>query len=685
MLLDITHPPQFSPLFDASTLPILKRRAEDLKVESPLIPPIFSTSPMKKLKSVSFADTLHEYIPREPWGQDVATGESNKFEVDSDQFFQEIEPLAEQARMKVNNERLSGADTIARVHIPDVDFSLPMAPWNEYSLQKSSKHRLGDTELQEQMNFLLRIKREDLKSATFWHGLSIPERKLKWGFLDTKVSTLSLEEKLHGESEVTKIIFEVPEGNIATSSTQVWKREGLRILDDEEDEEELDPEEDEERRDMDTLIRKRKLEIEEEVADKYRRRTSLQPTTRSQIQSSNVKQKSHHFNEHKRPQDLSIMTRSNTMEDNSQKTQAPKRASGDMMFGGLSASTALRKFMETRGKLAKVVESSASKVSDLKNNAPASVHTLPVRSRGSSSDQIADQPQHVQTANRPLPMLPTIPSNLVPCSFVISSTFLQQRGMLRLIELIYPNAEMVYRDYTLPHSAAKEADIILSPSTGLIFTTVQQIKQIALPGQPDRSPVKELMLALQLRYERLVILVSEGLSREMEELGSSRPDDMRDKEALKALEIFAGQLEGEALVRYVRGGEQALARSTVVEMANYGLPYGSADIGDIIPVASETSWEVFLRRVGFNPFAAQVIVAWLQKPLNVPIALSSTYRFQSHDAITVSAFGLARFLLMVEEERVRSFQALMGGSRVLTRASRLMDQAWISAAHGFRM
>jgi len=239
---------------------------------------------------------------------------------------------------------------------------------------------------------------------------------------------------------------------------------------------------------------------------------------------------------------------------------------------------------------------------------------------------------------------------------------------------------MVYRDYTLPHSAAKEAEIILSPSTGLIFTTLQQVKQRALPGQPERSPVKERMLKLQLRYERLVVLVSEGLSREMEELGSSRPDDPRDSEALKAFDMFASKLEGEVLVRYVRGGEQALARATVVEMANYGLPYGSADIGDIKPVAQETSWEVFLRRVGLNPFAAQVIMAWLRKPLNMPIAPSST-----HHAKTVSAFGLARFLLMIEEDRIHSFQALMGGYRVLMRVSELIDQRWVSAVHGFRM
>jgi hypothetical protein len=40
---------------------------------------------------------------------------------------------------------------------------------------------------------------------------------------------------------------------------------------------------------------------------------------------------------------------------------------------------------------------------------------------------------------------------------------------------------------------------------------------------------------------------------------------------------------------------------------------------------------------------------------------------------------------MGEDERVRSFQVHMGGSRILRRVSRLMGQEWVSAAHGFRM
>ena len=84
-------------------------------------------------------------------------------------------------------------------------------------------------------------------------------------------------------------------------------------------------------------------------------------------------------------------------------------------------------------------------------------------------------------------------------------------------------------------------------------------------------------------------MVSEGLSREMERLGTSRPDDPRDKEALAQLEIFATKLEGQVLVEYVRGGEKNFARSIVAQMAQYGLPHGSVDIGDIKPLPEETN------------------------------------------------------------------------------------------------
>jgi hypothetical protein len=49
----------------------------------------------------------------------------------------------------------------------------------------------------------------------------------------------------------------------------------------------------------------------------------------------------------------------------------------------------------------------------------------------------------------------------------------------------------------------------------------------------------------------------------------------------------------------------------------------------------------------------------------------------------VEVFGLPAFVLMSSDERIQRFQALLGGSRILKRASKLLDQQWPSAVHGF--
>jgi hypothetical protein len=123
----------------------------------------------------------------------------------------------------------------------------------------------------------------------------------------------------------------------------------------------------------------------------------------------------------------------------------------------------------------------------------------------------------------------------------------------------------------------------------LIFTYLQHLKQRALPGQPDRSPLKERMRSLDLRYERLIIMTSQGLRGDIEEQERSRPEDPGDKEALSLLEGFAAKLKGEVIVKYIAGGEQALAHSIAVEMIQYGLPHGSEDIGDMKLLAAESN------------------------------------------------------------------------------------------------
>ena len=576
MLFDITHLPPSSPLAETRITPILKRKVEDLKVEGPLTPPILSDSPTKKLKSVSFSQMLNECIPKASWGGDASDGESSS-EHSFDEFFDDIEPLVKEFERKVENEQLTIVDTMGRPKIPDVDFTLPAAPWDQYSRKKNGKHRSSETELLAQAVFLRHVKNNDLKAALKWPGLSSLQIRLPWNIFPTTGNPkVSLEESLHGETEFSNIIAEFNTGPIVTSEAQLRKKEGIRALDVEDDEEELELAEVHERDDVESWVRKRKSDMDADEAEHLSKRVET----------------------HESPSDNTPQVSSAA---GSRSVQAPRDPSTALIFGGFSASTALQKFMETRGKKVQTSDTQQRSMYPTDFAVNGVIQMTPADSGELSTVNHPAETQHSHAeesqivnntgyqASHPAQSLPSIPSNAPPCSFIVSMRLLQQRPLIRKLEQLYPAAELVYRDYNLPHSAAYEADVILSPSTGLILVSLQQLKQRALPGQPDRSPVKERMKALHLRYERLIVMVSQGLRDATEQHELSRPEDPHDKEALSLFEGLAAKLEGEVLIKYIRGGEQAFVHSIVVEMVRYGLPHGSRDIGDIKPLSVESS------------------------------------------------------------------------------------------------
>jgi hypothetical protein len=630
VFMDTTDVEQHNSVSESYATP-RKRKIECLRVEGPLTPPMFSESPAKRLKSVTFS-TMVQFIPEVPStyenGADILSPAD-----DFAGFYEEIKPLAEEANQRIENERLLGADTIKRVNVPYLDFTLPVAPWDKYK-RKADGHDTDDTELDAHMKFLLLVKRDFTKSSDSWHGLSKLERELPWEPFRTLPTRVTIEEKLHGEELLTTILEKINPSDVVTSSSAVWNKDELRIfMSDEEDEEELELElveieRPEETKDLKALARKRKSELDDAAADEihkinagtppsfrpdrcqrpvhksshWRGRVSSQsPPSQSQLRALNPHHPGH-----------ATVTRSKT-------SQKSKDSDRSLMFGGkFSASDALENFMAIQG--ISVGPPQAKQDNErIDVQAPAPTTTLPVHSirtvrGGASASPRADiEPGHTGQPLLLPPCLPSIPKDLPPSSFIMSSALLQQRSLSKQIEKLYSNAEFVSRDFELPHSVAKEADLLLSPSTGLVITTLQQLKQRALPGQPDRSPIKERILSLHYRYERLVIMVTEGLNTDLEEYASSRLIDARDQEAMKELRKFALQMEGEVLVKYVPGGEQALALSVVGEMALYGLPHGSKDIGDIKPLPDETNvcyTFTFLSRIltypsGSFSFAAQ--------------------------------------------------------------------------------
>jgi hypothetical protein len=433
-----------------------KRKADELRVEGPLTPEILSDSPMKRLKSVTFSSMIQVGESLQPWSGDNPSSDSYNA---AEELIKEIEPIAVEANRKVENEKLTGADTISRVLIPLIDFTLPVAPWNEFSQRKDKKRRLDITELEAQMRFLQRVKRDDLRSATAWRG-EVSDRDLSWGWFASPSSTIKLNETLHGEIEFEKVQAELKTGNVATSTNEVWKKDGLRVLDEEDDDVEddlIEVAEFEERNDMEALIRKRKSEMQEheDVLEEQRKRRQAPTASATVWKERSGLPLQQALPAH--PQDLQKARQTSPAPKSQQPTALQPRSRqvekhnntpSELMFGGFSASTALHKFMETQGKATKAAK---PKVQTQRPGAPPA-QAVSARNRVPSAESISavvqtpDGPSEHPAQRRP--ETPP-PFNLPPSSFIVSSSLLQRRPFLKQIEALNPKAELIYRDYNL--------------------------------------------------------------------------------------------------------------------------------------------------------------------------------------------------------------------------------------------
>jgi hypothetical protein len=272
----------------------------------------------------------------------------------------------------------------------------------------------------------------------------------------------------------------------------------------------------------------------------------------------------------------------------------------------------------------------------------------------------------------------TIPSVLR--YFVFSASFLKNRRLASRVQRLYPGAELIERDFTLhkPHNPrvqdspdptrhpaddmSDEADIIVSPGTGIILTTLQKIRQCSLPGQTVRLLVRERVARVAPRYEKLLILISEDHIRDYSGDESGNAESQIVDSDYKAVVDFIGfcsSLKQDTQALLVVGKEDQLAKWIVAMMVKYGV----AD-PEVKLIPEETLWEIFLRRAGFNAFAAQAILAKLKDQRT---ATSTT---------TVMDSSLPAFVKMSVERRLEKFEKMFGGSSLLGRVGTCLDARW---------
>ena len=641
-----------------SSPPPFRQRPRDLKVDVPLSPPHSDRLPPWKRKSVTFSEALPELIPELP--PPIAKPE-NMSSDDVDAFIQEtIKPIALKAERAIEQEQLQEADTVLRVPVPVMDFSLPIAPWKVKSNAQKAHNEDEDEEMKKTLT--------EMKALHFskhgWPTSGQAERELKWAPFPVALGKVDME-SIPDDGSVER--YTVPPERVDVA-TLTWKPDGLRIFDELADSDvELEEGNFPEDNDINSLVRKRKLELEEEDL--------VSPSSEGFMKADDGRLQSKH------KADMTVIEPSAIANKLTKETTSKCTKQEDFFNNSFSALGALEDYINVRkGHLPRRKVTSDhyfAKTSQLSQLSKPNQLQPP-----KSESEINLQVPSPQTVALPSPVL-TISSS--PCWFIISASFLANRRLSRQVQHLYPSAEFIERDFTLhqqdnlqqrPQSKANakkiefgtmadEADMLLCPSTGLIWTSLQKIKQRSLPGQTSRSAVRERILRTSPRYERLIVLVSQN--RNTDPTSDISTDvqflDDDDGTAFAEFTAFCSTLPDEVQTFLVAGGEEDLAKWIVAAMAKHGM---SGD-QEIKLLKDETLWEVFLRRAGLNAFAAQAVLGTLKAPDQNEVDSLGTPE---------TDFGLTAFVKMSVEERCAQFETLLGGRRLLGKVSQVLDARW---------
>lgn len=655
---------------DPQPSPPIKREAfQDRKVEEPLTPPPLERRLPSEAKSTSVHEALLEIIPDLP-SIIANNGEMSSDEVDV--FCDEIfAPIGIKVERCIEQEQLQAADTEQRVPIPIMDFSRPLPPWKVPISPSAAASN--------NQKFLSDLKKNHL-SKHVWPVIGKSERELRWNPFLAAMEDIEAQESFIDDGSKGDFLSQ-PE--CVDSESLTWKPEGLRILDQppEFEYEEIEVGQLPDAKDMNSLIRRRKYEMlddneegSETVASKFCAKRIMLESDQSVMQSVAKAL----------PQGVAAYSQRETEEP---KNLIPER---------FSALSALENFICIRnGESRKPTLTAEKYFSDRSTEASHRIASL----KEPSLKPIIGINKKTRVKMPPFP----VPQFIVPSTphiFVVSTSFIRNRKLARSVQQLYPVATFIERDFALHSSSsmrndsqlrngkglqsklllaettmADEADMILSPGIGLIWTTLQRIKQRPLPGQTTRSTVRDSIIRAAPRYERLLVLISGGSSDDTDECPEDNINDVSledlitdsDCEALAEFMGICSALHGDTQALFVPGGDQQLSQWIVAMMVKHG----ATEAGKMKLLQDETLWEIFLRRVGLNAFAAQAVLSELKAPNPNSEHGGANVREVEFE------LGLTAFVKMSLEERLRRFEGLLGGRGLLIRVSDRLDSRWL--------
>ena len=337
-----------------------------------------------------------------------------------------------------------------------------------------------------------------------------------------------------------------------------------------------------------------------------------------------------------------------------------------------SAVSSLSSFLETRGHNSNDSQSSqyfagASTAKIRQERSPQSCsHSADVQVPASPV------PLDLRAHALPHPLQAGPPSQTI----ILSSSLLEShRGLVRYFEALRAFT-VIYRDFSVRPGICnhEDADIIASPTTAVVLTTLQATTQIPLPGHKSaRLLIRDRIAELSSQFDNLVVLVTyTSPTSGMTALSAA------DAAAFNSIAIFCATFDTKItplllptaihtsdIVRNVSGQQASNTDDSFIErwvrsvLSKYAwTPYAGAAAS---LMQDETQWELFLRRMGMNAFAAQAVLGALKEPHGV------------HDT---AVGGLRAAVKMSYEERTARFAKIVG-ARMVGRISRQIDASWV--------
>lgn len=622
--------------------PPVKRKIEDLRVEGPLTPKLLTDHRNKRPKAATVSAKINEYTAELP--STFLNDQDLGLEAGADYLTLLNDTMtgsAAEAERLLRNEKLVEADCTKRVKVPEIAQRPLTLPWAQYSQLGAGKLAQYVTESEAQRDLLRDIKRYQMAHVKSWHGNSQTERHLSWIPFPLELAKVQSAEAIDAGDALNKLIAQVNVSETLDSSMLCWKLPGLRILD-----EAWEPVEDDLERAAYNVI---DLQLNDPVAPKQARHEVL--TGHNVLKG----------------QAFAFEGRDDLRQQTTHQKNIQVPYDNGLLFGGAMFDTAdILQLLNSHD------EPSETPAAVLYGHSPRLETCLPIHE--SSSGTSVSQSEHL--------LYPELPQDLPNRPFIIrSDLFNSHRSLLKQIKALYPAADLIEREWTHSEQQSRnhsgesrnlpdEGDIIASPSTTLVLTTLAKIKQRPLPGQEARHyGVTECVSNVCDLFERVVVLVSSGAAA----ITSRQLLDEHDALAFTGLVGASTSMSAEVQVLNVPGGELELAKWTISMMLRYSMNDDVAK-NTVRLLQEQTLWETFLRRAGFNSFAAQALLHSLKAPTSAESAGGISDPPQG--MVEASPSGLAALIAMPSDERLRQLSPLLGGSKLLKRFNEVCGRGW---------